>query len=232
MRQCTLMDQFELIVFSKQSKASGGLFKVLASMESYIVREQELQIVPPCCISNHNSTTDYCCKIHFLVNVRRRETSDGRFSVMKMNLRRYAEIWREVIGDESARGKIRRMAASRYVLKLLIGIVRRSKKIEVHKVRLRSNDWPTCQASATTTVKSKSQRQEKKRLPCGESSLHAWISASLQALLKSVVIINKGASLLLFALPNWIIYIKSLRLSWIQLHYTKHNIQFEWTSCR
>ena len=102
------------------------------------------------------------------VNVRQRETSDGRFRVIKLNLTRSEEIW-------SVRWQIDswRVTRSRYVLKLLIGTVRRSKS--TRSARLRPNNWRTTswQASATTTVKWKNQRQEEKCLPWGGSNLLA-----------------------------------------------------------
>ena len=42
----------------------------------------------------------------------RRETSGVRLSVIKLNLGISEEIWREVFGEESSRGKIRRVARS------------------------------------------------------------------------------------------------------------------------
>ena len=49
-----------------------------------------------------------------------RRLSDRSFIVIKL---RCEEIWTEVFGDMSARGKIRRVTRSRYVLDLLVGNV-------------------------------------------------------------------------------------------------------------
>ena len=83
------------------------------------------------------------------------------------------KIWR----DESARGKIRRMAArSRYILKLFIGRVLRSKSTRSGSDRTTGSRGKHRRRRQLN--RRSSQRQQDRRLPCGGSSLFAWIFIS------------------------------------------------------